>query len=112
MAAERMRYAAYDGRLADLQPGDASPGFIPIVSDNWEDVFTWRGEGAMPDVERAKLRDIVAAAHRQQRQIRFWAIPDSPAGWRECLEAGVDFINTDDLSGLQAFLQAAGTGRP
>jgi len=41
--------------------------------------------------------------------IRFWATPDiagkeRDAVWTELLEAGVDLINTDDLTGLRAFL--------
>ena len=110
MAGERVRLSAYDGRLADLSSG-AAQSLIPIVSDNWEDLFNWRGVGPLPDDERAKLRTIVADAHRQQRQVRFWAVPDSRAGWRECLDAGVDLINTDDLDGLRRFLAARGLGR-
>lgn len=104
MAREPLRYAAVDGRLPDLDL-DASPSLVPVVSDNWENVFTWRGVGAMADDEREKLGAIVRRAHEQGRTIRFWAIPDTPAGWRVCLDAGVDFINTDDLAGLRAFLR-------
>ena len=43
--------------------------------------------------------------------MRFWATPDvaGPARdalWRELLAAGVDYLNTDDLAGLEAFLDA------
>jgi len=103
MSHETDRLAAIDGRLTDLEENPPS-GLVPVVSDNWQDVFTWRGQGPLSPDERDKLAAIVARAHGQGRTIRFWAIPDTPAGWAACLEAGVDLINTDDLAGLRAFL--------
>ena len=111
MAREPLRYAAVDGRLPDLDT-DASLFLVPVVSDNWQNSFTWRGVGAMADDEREKLSAIVRRAHEQGRTIRFWAIPDTPEGWQVCLDAGVDFINTDDLAGLRAFLTRHETGFP
>jgi len=108
MASEMVRYAAYDGRLEDLESGAAAT-FIPLVSDKWTSHFSWEGKGDMPERERQKLRDIVETAHQQGRRVRFWATPDDrsqarEAVWRELVLAGVDLINTDDLEGLQQFL--------
>lgn len=97
------RYAAYDGRLADLD-SDASPRFIPLVSDNWRSHFQWRGEGPLSEPECMKLRELVRRAHDQGRAIRFWANPDHPEGWAALRDAGVDLINTDNLAGLREFL--------
>ncbi|MEU4571773.1 phosphatidylinositol-specific phospholipase C/glycerophosphodiester phosphodiesterase family protein [Nonomuraea sp. NPDC023979] len=107
MAGQERRSAFYDGRLSDLGQGGAS--LVPLISDNWTNHFTWRGEGPMPEAERAKLRDIVATAHRDGQRVRFWATPDvaGPARdalWRELVAADVDHVNTDDLAGLQRFL--------
>ncbi|MET9868890.1 MULTISPECIES: phosphatidylinositol-specific phospholipase C/glycerophosphodiester phosphodiesterase family protein [unclassified Streptomyces] len=110
MEAQPVRHAFYDGRLTDL--GSQAPAsFIPLISDNWTLNFTWRGVGAFPDAERQKLRGIVAAAHRRGQRVRFWATPDlaGPARdalWSELLAADVDHLNTDDLAGLEAFLDA------
>ncbi|WP_188191316.1 phosphatidylinositol-specific phospholipase C/glycerophosphodiester phosphodiesterase family protein [Nonomuraea sp. SYSU D8015] len=109
MAAQERRYAFYDGRMSDL--GQGNPSLIPLISDNWTNHFTWRGEGDMPAAERDKLRRIVAAAHRDGQRVRFWATPDAAgpareAIWRELVAADVDHINTDDLAGLQQFLRA------
>ncbi|MFE0676430.1 phosphatidylinositol-specific phospholipase C/glycerophosphodiester phosphodiesterase family protein [Streptomyces sp. NPDC058867] len=109
MEAQRVRRAFYDGRLADLgSPAPAS--FIPLISDNWSNNFTWRGAGAFPEAERQKLRAIMDAAHSRGQRVRFWATPDLPgperdALWAELLAADVDHLNTDDLSGLRAFLE-------
>ena len=103
MAREPVRFAAIDGRLLDLD-SQASSALIPFVSDNWQLQFQWRGVGPFPPEERAKLIGLVSRAHEQRRKIRFWAIPDQREGWQECLDAGVDLINTDDLEGLRQFL--------
>lgn len=108
MAAQPVRYAFYDGRLADLG-GAAKASFMPLISDNWTNTFTWTGVGPMPAAERTRLRDLVATAHQHRQRVRFWATPDAPgpereAVWRELLAAGVDHLNTDDLAGLQSFL--------
>ncbi|WP_409235127.1 phosphatidylinositol-specific phospholipase C/glycerophosphodiester phosphodiesterase family protein [Streptomyces sp. PA5.6] len=110
MEAQRVRYAFYDGRLADLG-GPASASLIPLISDNWALNFSWQGVGPIPPAEREKLRGIVSAAHARRQRVRFWATPDLPgpqrdAVWGELLAAGVDHLNTDDLAGLEAFLDA------
>jgi hypothetical protein len=110
MEAQSVRRAFYDGRLTDL--GSTAPAsFIPLISDNWTLNFSWPGEGPFPDAERQKLRGIIAAAHARRQQVRFWATPDlaGPARdalWSELLAADVDYVNTDDLAGLETFLDA------
>ncbi|MFE0727132.1 phosphatidylinositol-specific phospholipase C/glycerophosphodiester phosphodiesterase family protein [Streptomyces antibioticus] len=112
LAAQSVRHAFYDGRLADLGTTDAA--FAPLISDNWTLNFGWLGVGAFPEAERRRLRAIVAAAHARGRRVRFWATPDlagpaRDAVWTELLAAGVDHLNTDDLAGLEAFLDARRT---
>ncbi|MFJ5773850.1 phosphatidylinositol-specific phospholipase C/glycerophosphodiester phosphodiesterase family protein [Streptomyces sp. NPDC093094] len=110
MEAQTVRRAFYDGRLADL--GGAAPAsFVPLISDSWARLFTWSGTGPFPDAERRTLHAVTGAAHERGRTVRFWATPDVPgpardALWSELLTAGVDFLNTDDLAGLEAFLDA------
>jgi glycerophosphoryl diester phosphodiesterase len=108
MQSQPVRYAGYDGRLADLNT-DLSADVIPMISDQWVKPFTWKGDGPMPPDERQRLNDIVRRAHAQGRLVRFWLTPDEPspqrdAVWRQLLAADVDLINTDDLKGLQEFL--------
>jgi len=110
MESQERRFAAYDGRLADLDSA-APADLIPLISDNWTRHFAWKGIGAMPAKEQRKLSRIVRTAHLKGRRIRFWGTPDNPSAarqalWRELVSAGVDLINTDDLKGLQHFLLA------
>ena len=108
MESQPVRYAAYDGRMSDFGSGDSNE-FIPVISDNWTKYFTWMGVGEMPKEEREKLNTIVSTSHANGQKVRFWATPDisgpqREAIWNELMKAGVDFINTDDLAGLQQYL--------
>lgn len=108
MEAESVRYAAYDGRLPDLDDSvQASPHFIPLVSSNWSSIARWYGQGPFPEEGQQKLKAAVEKAHTQGRTIRFWATGDTPAVWRVLHDAGVDWLNADDLGKLQAFLEEA-----
>ncbi|MFJ5760758.1 phosphatidylinositol-specific phospholipase C/glycerophosphodiester phosphodiesterase family protein [Neobacillus sp. NPDC093182] len=109
MESQLIRYAAYDGRMGDLDTG-APNTLIPVISDNWTKHFIWNGEGEMPQAEREKLKSIVSTAHADGQKVRFWATPDTPSPardklWKQLLDEGVDFINTDDLEGLEKFLK-------
>ena len=113
MAHQDLRYAAYDGRLSDLAAGPVGepPEFIPLISDNWKNVFgdktAWDGTGEMPVAMRAKLSELVGEAHKKNKMVRFWNVPkDTPETWGPLLDAGVDLINTDDLAGLARFMKS------
>ena len=112
LATQAMRCAFHDGRIGDLDSSDPAT-LMPLISDNWDALFDWRGEGMMPDEQRARLRDDVGRAHAANRHVRFWGTPDAPgtareAVWAELLAADVDYLNTDDLAGLAAWLRARG----
>lgn len=103
MQAQPLRYAGMDGRLSDLG-SNAPASLIPIISDNWTKNFTRDGNGSFPAAEQQRLREIVAQAHASGQRVRFWATPENPAVWQALIDAGVDQINTDDLSGLRTYL--------
>lgn len=111
MEAEKVRHAFYDGRLEDMGSG-VPASFIPLISADWTKTFTWQGVGPMPAEEREKLYRITVAARAARQKVRFWATPDlagpaRDAVWRELLAAQVDYLNTDDLAGLEDFLRGA-----
>jgi hypothetical protein len=108
----------YDGRLPDLaRPRDAR--WMPIVSADWSRFSRWRGEGAMPEEDLGRLREAVRGTRDAGQHLRFWATPDRPGAarervWATLLDEGVTLLNSDDLSGLAAFLsdRQARTGAP
>lgn len=104
MAAQSRRWAAVDGRLSDL--GGSNPAsLMPLISDRWPSHFTWNGRGEFPPKEKQKLLALVQQSHTAGQRLRFWATPDNRTMWQALAEAKVDLINTDNLSGLQKFLQ-------
>ena len=107
---QAVRYAAIDGRPADLDSA-APTHLVPWISASWASQFKWDGTGAMPEAERARLKEFVAKAHKRGRLVRFWATPEKPELWRELLQADVDLINTDELEELRGFLLKEG-GKP
>ena len=108
LLAAPVRFAAFDGRLPDLeQHAELPPSFMPLVSEDWRRVSEWGGEGSPPPELGAELAELAATATAQGRRLRLWGTPDRPAVWELLRESGVDLINTDDLAGLRAFLTAA-----
>lgn len=96
-----VRFAAVDGRLPDL---GKTPSLIPLISDNWEKITKWKGDGPVPPTVRAELGRVVKLAHANGQRVRFWATPDLPAVWEVLADAGVDYIGADDLDALRHFL--------
>jgi hypothetical protein len=105
IAAQSPRWAAYDGGWNDTASA-LSPQLVPIVSEQWTAHFKWRGQGELPAADQEKLANILKEAHARHRLMRFWDAPDNAVAWKVLYDAGVDLINTDDLSGLRAFLLA------
>ncbi len=66
----------------------------------------WDGNGDVPQGMSRQCGCVVERAHALGRKVRLFGGPDTEAAWVFQLEHGVDFINTDDLSGLAAFLRA------
>ena len=96
---EITRLVAIDGRLPDLE-SKPPVSLVPLVSDNWSKLFEWKGVGAITETERLRLQQMVARAHEQGRKLRLWAAPDTPTSWRLQQQMGLDWINTDNLTGL------------
>jgi hypothetical protein len=103
MRRARRRFAGIDGRLADLSKS-TSPTLMPLISDSWEKITTWKGEGPAPATVRRDVERVVGLAHRQGKRVRFWGTADNEAVWQLLLDAHVDLIGADDLDALRTFL--------
>ena len=77
IAADPTRYVGIDGRLTDLE-SDQPEHLLPLISDNWQRHFQWRGEGPMPHSDQEKLQRVIKQAHAKQRRVRFWATRIAP----------------------------------
>lgn len=110
-----VRWSGVDGRLR--RAGEEVPSDVmPLRSDCWPELFAWSGDGPMPAEQRDRLVQLVAAAHAAGQRTRLWDTfdrrgPDRDNLWATLLDAGVDYLNTDDLSGAREFLLARRSGR-
>jgi glycerophosphoryl diester phosphodiesterase len=100
--AQASRLASIDGSSSDRNK-DLSKHLMPRVSAHYNSVFNWKGQGSMPRQEQQVLQQIVSEAHAHERKVRFWAMPHEATIWQTFLDAGVDWINVDDLAAFRAF---------
>lgn len=107
VAAAAERRCALDGRLDDLTASPSPPAtLVPWISAPWSRVSDWTGaDDLLPD-ERCRIADLVARAHAQGRELRFWGAPDRPEAWRELRTLGVDRIGTDRPAAAVAWWRA------
>ena len=106
--AEPSRWCALDGRLADLEAvPPPSATLMPWISDAWQRVSDGNGADGLLPAETARIRELVARAHAQGRELRFWGAPDRESMWLELWQLGVDRIGSDRPKVAAACLRAA-----
>lgn len=96
-----------DGRPADLGK-KYSTTLMPVISDTFNNWSTWNGKNPMDAKDLQQIKALAQRVHTEGKKLRLWAIPDNEAAWKVLLDAGVDLINTDRLSELNAFLTSKG----
>lgn len=106
VAAQAERYCAIDGRPQDLD-GGVSTHLVPMISESWSTAFGPIQGNALTQATRDALQAYVRRAHAQGRVVRFWGAPDREWFWAELQQAGVDYLNTDRIPALAAFLRRA-----
>lgn len=79
---------------------------IPMISDDFENYSHWKGEGALPVEDEAKLKAVIENCHALHKKIRLWDAPDNPTAWQQLMKLGVDYINTDKIEELHQYLDA------
>ncbi|MFT3837236.1 MAG: hypothetical protein QM723_09600 [Myxococcaceae bacterium] len=85
-------------------PADGKWGYYAVF---YYDYLQWVGDGTeMPKTQVRIMEDLIAGAHAKGRKIRIYSSPDVPAYWNAALDAGEDFVNADDLAGLEAAYDA------
>jgi alkaline phosphatase len=97
-------YIHFDGRPGITYTPEQQKR-IRLVSANFRSYSSWNGKGALTNSEEEKINRVIEAAHALNKPFRFWAIPDFPESWKKLIEFRVDILNTDDVSGLAAFLK-------
>ncbi len=78
---------------------------IVMLSDDLNNYSHWNGKGKPPAKEWQALTNAVKKAHELGKKVRFWDAPDFINAWYEFMRLGVDYINTDNIVALAAFLK-------
>ena len=94
----------FDGELHKTYTAEALSR-VPMFSDNFKHYSGWNGTGVIPAADREKLEAAIAKAHHLHKKIRFWNAPDNTAAWQFFIQAGADYINTDQVKEIAAFLK-------
>lgn len=100
---ESSRFTFLDGQVKDLDKG-LPASLYPVVSDNYSNFLTWKGEGEIPADQLRKMRDIIRQAHAEGKLFRWWGAPDTEQFKRFFIQEGVDLVGADDLEGLYKVL--------
>lgn len=77
---------------------------IVLISTSFGSVSNWKGKGDIPADDAAKIKKIIADAHKLGRGIRFWGSPDFENAWGKFIQVGVDVLNSDNIEGLSKYL--------
>lgn len=78
---------------------------IPMFSDNFTKYSSWKGEGEIPQNDRMNIQALIEKVHAMGKKIRFWNAPDNLKSWKTFIGLDVDYINTDHISELTAFVK-------
>lgn len=102
-----------DWLLFDGRPGVAyTPDqlrHIGLISQSFLAFSRWNGKGLVVKKEADALRAFVAKGHQLGKKVRLWATPDNINTWKALVNLGVDYINTDQIGPLAAFLNTRST---
>ena len=94
----------FDGELQKYYAKDMLEK-IYMMSDNFANYSSWKGEGEIPQNDRMRLQNMIENVHNLGKKIRFWNAPDNLKSWKTFISLGVDYINTDHISELTAFVK-------
>ena len=97
-------YIWFDGELAKEYSAEALTR-IAMLSDNFAAYSSWTGSGDLSQQDKAILKSAVSRARQSRKPVRFWNTPDNETAWKQFMNLQVDFINTDHISTLAAYLK-------
>ena len=97
-------FIRFDGELHKTYSPEAL-GKISMMSDDFKRYSFWKGEDSMPVTDETILKSAILKSHDLNKPVRFWNAPDKPNAWRQLMGLQVDYINTDRIRELAAFLQ-------
>ena len=102
--ADYQSFIYFDGVLSETYSQEALEKIV-LFSDDFKKYSQWNGNGVVPEKELVLLKSAVDKAHRLKKPVRFWDAPDGISAWYQLMHLGVDYINTDHIMEISAFLR-------
>jgi alkaline phosphatase len=98
-------FIAFDGILhAQYAPEALSR--IVLMSDDLRHYTRWDSRTGVPDTGLESLKAAIRQSHAQHLPVRLWDAPDFPAAWHQLMQLQVDYLNTDHIAELAAYLNS------
>lgn len=83
---------------------------VAMLSDDLRHYTRWDGQTEVPAADWKTLQEAVSHSHSLGIPVRFWDAPDFPHAWDQLIHLQVDYINTDHIAQLAAYLKEHPTG--
>jgi alkaline phosphatase len=97
-------YIGFDGDFTISYPASALQR-VALFSADLKQYTRWYGDGVIPASDRERLEQVIARTHALGKPVRFWDAPDNPNAWTQLMGLKADWINTDHIQALSAFLK-------
>jgi alkaline phosphatase len=97
-------FVYYDGR-PEVQYTAPQLERVGLISQSFYKYTRWNGKGVLIEKDKKAIESVINQVHRQGKKIRFWATPDQINTWKMLMNLGIDFINTDHVEDLGAYLR-------
>lgn len=96
----------FDGNLGEsFSYTPATLSKIALMSASFTKYSAWNGKGRLVAKEQDTIQKLITAAHALGKPVRFWASPDITNAWYQLMKLKVDYLNTDHIPELGAFLK-------
>lgn len=96
-------FITFDGRPG-ISYTDEQLARIGMISSGFRQHIQWDGRQELSASDRARILELIAAAHEKGKTFRFWATPDFPQAWQILLDLNFDVIVTDDVLSLARYI--------
>jgi alkaline phosphatase len=97
-------FIAFDGILG-VHYSPVALSRIVMMSDDLHSYTHWGGLDTIPPADKKALLAAIKWSHDLHLPVRFWDAPDFPNAWDQLIRLRVDFINTDHIRQLAAYLR-------
>jgi alkaline phosphatase len=98
-------FIAFDGVLHNSYT-PAALSRITMMSDDLRHYTRWDSRTGIPATGLDSLRQAIRHGHDLHLPVRLWDAPDFPAAWRQLMDLQVDYLNTDHIADLAAYLNS------